>query len=98
MPHTLIVVPRKPMRSKITKPGKSSPGKLWNISQQAFEQTGQVHRGAVNEHGIAIFGHEDIAALAYTLWQGRGGPDGSPEEDWFHAAQELRARREVLQK
>jgi hypothetical protein len=35
-----------------------------------------VHRSVVNEHGIAIFGHEDIATLAYTLWQGRGGPDG----------------------
>jgi hypothetical protein len=67
-------------------------------SQEAFEQTGQVHRRAVNEHGIAIFGHEDIATLAYALWQGRGGRDGSPEEDWFHAAQELRARSEVLQK
>ncbi len=67
-------------------------------SQAAFEQTGQVHRSVVNEHGIAIFGHEDIATLAYTLWQGRGGPDGSPEEDWFHAARELRARSEVLQK
>ena len=67
-------------------------------SQQAFEQTGQVRRSAVNEHGIAIFGHEVIATLAYTLWQGRGGRDGSPEEDWFHAAQELRARSEVVQK
>ena len=42
-------------------------------SQQTFERTGQAHRSAVNEHGIAIFGHEDIAALAYALWQGRGG-------------------------
>jgi len=50
----------------------------------------------VNEHGIAIFGHEDIAALAYAIWQARGCPDGSPEEDWFHAAQELRARGEGL--
>jgi hypothetical protein len=67
-------------------------------SQQAFEQTRQAHRSAVNEHGTAICGHEDIAALAYALWQGRGGPEGSPEEDWFHAAQELRARSEVLKK
>ena len=52
----------------------------------------------MNEHGSAIFEHEDIATLAYTLWQGRGGPDGSPEEDWFHTARELRARGEVPQK
>ena len=45
-----------------------------------------------NAHGIAEFGHADIAALAYELWQARGCPNGSPEEDWFHAAEELRSR------
>ena len=50
----------------------------------------------MNEHGIATFGHEDIAALAHALWQARGCPEGSPEEDWFQAAQELRARSEGL--
>jgi hypothetical protein len=49
----------------------------------------------VNEHGIAIFGHEDIAALAHTLWQARGCPEGSSEEDWYQAAHELRARGEA---
>ena len=47
---------------------------------------------AENAHGIATFGHADIAALAYELWQARGCPHGSPEEDWFHAAAELRSR------
>jgi hypothetical protein len=27
----------------------------------------------------------DIANLAYRLWQERGCPIGSPEEDWFRA-------------
>ena len=67
-------------------------------SRQAYEHTGQARRGAVNEHGVAIFGHEDIAALAYAQWQTRGCPVGSPEEDWFHAAHELRARAEGHQK
>jgi hypothetical protein len=35
---------------------------------------------------------EDIASLAYSLWQARGGPDGSPEEDWFRAEREIEAR------
>jgi hypothetical protein len=52
----------------------------------------------VNEHGIATFGHEDIAALAHALWLARGCPEGSPEEDWFRATQELRTRREGPQK
>ena len=29
--------------------------------------------------------HEEIAALAYSLWEARGCPEGSPEEDWLSA-------------
>ena len=32
-----------------------------------------------------------VAELAYTLWESRGRPIGSPEEDWFKAEQELAA-------
>ena len=32
---------------------------------------------------------DHIAELAYTLWESRGCPIGSPEEDWFKAEQEL---------
>jgi hypothetical protein len=67
-------------------------------SQQAHEHTRQVHQNTVNEHGIVMFGHQDIAALAHSLWQTRGCPDGSPDEDWFRASQELRARAEGRQK
>src|ERR1700690_2079314 len=60
-------------------------------SIEAYRQTHGVHQKATNEHGIALFGHAEIAALAYELWQARGCPDGSPEEDWFRAAEELRS-------
>jgi hypothetical protein len=43
-------------------------------------------------HGIAAFGHAEIATLAYERWQARGCPHGSSQEDWFHAAEELRSR------
>ena len=46
--------------------------------------------GSRSEH--AEFGHEDIAALAQKLWEDRGRPVGSPDEDWFHAVKELRSR------
>lgn len=36
--------------------------------------------------------HEDLAIVAHGLWEARGRPDGSPEEDWFHAAQQLQVR------
>lgn len=32
----------------------------------------------------------DIAALAYQLWQARGCPLGSPEEDWLEAERHLK--------
>lgn len=32
---------------------------------------------------------EDIARLAYALWQQRGCPSGSAEFDWFEAEQKL---------
>jgi Protein of unknown function (DUF2934) len=34
---------------------------------------------------------ETIARLAYCLWQARGCPEGSPEEDWFKAEREVRS-------
>ena len=67
-------------------------------SHQAYEHTGLMHRNAANQHGIAIFTHQDTAVLAHALWQARGCPEGSPDEDWFQAAHDLRARAEVHQK
>jgi hypothetical protein len=61
-------------------------------SRQALEHTLEAHQNNLaGGHGIATFGHAEIAALAYKLWQARGCPDGSPEEDWFRAAEELRS-------
>jgi hypothetical protein len=41
---------------------------------------------------VMVVGRDEIAALAYQLWQARGCPYGSPEEDWLRAESELRAR------
>ena len=38
--------------------------------------------------------HQEIAALAYSYWEARGGQWGSPWEDWFRAERELERRRE----
>jgi len=29
--------------------------------------------------------HQEIAQLAHRLWEARGAPLGSPEQDWFDA-------------
>jgi hypothetical protein len=37
----------------------------------------------------AVADYEEIARLAYSYWESRGCPVGSPEEDWFRAESEL---------
>jgi hypothetical protein len=57
----------------------------------AAEDHAKSQEKATNEHGVPVFGHEDIATLAHQLWQARGCPMGSPEEDSFQSAKQLRA-------
>jgi hypothetical protein len=33
--------------------------------------------------------HDEIARLAYTLWEARGGGDGFAEQDWLEAERRL---------
>jgi hypothetical protein len=61
-------------------------------SQNGHQNGHLNNQSATVGHGIASFGHDDIAALAYELWEARGCPVGSPELDWFHAVKELRSR------
>jgi len=62
-------------------------------SRQVLEYSPDFHtQPATIHHGFAAFGHAETAGLAYELWQARGCPSGSPEEDWFHAAAQLRSR------
>ncbi len=37
----------------------------------------------------------ELEALAYEYWQERGGPSGSPDEDWYRAEKELHRRAEA---
>ncbi len=34
--------------------------------------------------------HRRTELLAYAFWQARGCPEGSPDEDWFLAEEQLR--------
>ena len=45
----------------------------------------------VNEDGL-FPNVEQIARRAHELWIMRGCPEGSAEQDWFQAEQELKAR------
>lgn len=67
------------------------PGHSLQVAEHGPEHAHESRESTVG-HGIAAFGHEDIARLARELWEARGRPEGSPEEDWFAAVKELRAR------
>jgi hypothetical protein len=66
-------------------------GHSMQLAEHAAEHAHESRQPTVG-HGIAAFGHEDIARLARELWEARGRPEGSPDEDWFQAVKELRAR------
>lgn len=58
-------------------------------SHRPDEKDGHLSAG---QHGIVTFGHAEIAALAHQLWEERGRPEGSPEEDWHQAVVRLRSQ------
>ena len=70
-------------------------------SRQALEHSNTAHQHSLGMHqkavsdrfiaaGSRVAREEDIPAFAYKLWQARGCPDGSSQEDWFRAVEELR--------
>ena len=61
------------------------------MQQQVEKQTASVE--TINVAALAETAEpqnrEQITALAYALWQSRGCPDGTPDEDWFRAEREI---------
>ncbi len=63
-------------------------------SRQALEHSRQAHDHTEQAHddgagGPGLVAHEELAMVAHELWEARGRPEGSPEEDWFRAASRL---------
>jgi hypothetical protein len=65
-------------------PAKKSPSKRTGKSVKASEAARSVD---INDHSLVS--NEDVERRAYTLWEERGRPLGSPEEDWYKAKDEL---------
>jgi hypothetical protein len=42
---------------------------------------------------LSAHAHEEVARLAYSYWEARGG-GGSPWQDWFRAEEELKRRKD----
>jgi hypothetical protein len=63
-------------------------------SRQALEhsQTAHLRTAADADKGNGLaheLAHDDVAILAHQLWEFRGRPHGSPEQDWFQATEQL---------
>jgi len=63
------------------------------MSSPAKKKTNAPTGASTGEVATALVEHKRIARLAYVYWEARGHPDGSPEEDWFRAEEELRRRK-----
>ena len=65
-------------------------------SNQTYLHSQEEQQWKVTEQGVGGFSDavttKDVAILAYEFWQARGCPEGSPDEDWFHAMRVLRSR------
>jgi hypothetical protein len=75
-------------------------------SRQGLEHSSKTFRLAQQDHQLVAMDamelgsgarvqeadERKVAALAYDMWRARGCPEGSPEQDWFQAQEELRSR------
>jgi hypothetical protein len=60
-----------------------------------LESGAVIDSAAVDSYEVADApAREEIAALAYSYWEGRGYQGGSAEDDWLRAEAELRTRTE----
>ena len=65
------------------------------MSAPAIAVPGSIQRGAETQPQTPIQQQQqqDIANLAYALWQQRGCPEGSPEQDWSEAESRVRGEQ-----
>lgn len=61
----------------------------WYEGGYAGPATSGIQNDNVVAGGRTVPTQEEIAVRAYVLWQQRGCPEGTPEEDWLKAEQQL---------
>ncbi len=61
------------------------------LVEKISQASGREIHVAVNGHGAARLGDDEIAALAVELWRVRGCPERSLGQDWLRAATILRS-------
>ena len=76
--------------------GHERSRKALEHSEGAFQHTEQAHQSLLKGDAAESVKQEDIAAMAFGLWQARGCPEGSSDKDWLRAERELWAKTSSL--
>jgi hypothetical protein len=85
----------------VSTPGAAAPARRKATTRtrttRAIESVDAVSIPAAEPDSVAVVAvsvpsREEIAALAYSFWEARGYQDGSPEEDWLRAEEQLKTR------
>ncbi len=63
----------------------------WQVEHASGSPNAARTGGELHVHTRPHPDHAEIARRAYRLWEERGSPPGSPDEDWFRAECELDA-------
>jgi hypothetical protein len=80
----------RPRRTATTARSKRSVGAEKPVSPAEDPETETSLTVSNISESIAEPSRDEIARLAYLYWLDRGCQNGSPEEDWFRAEQQLR--------
>lgn len=72
------------MKNHTDRDGKSKTASA--VDAEHYPEQHEVQTNGSGENAS----HQEVAELAYRLWQQRGCPEGSAEQDWFDATEELR--------
>jgi len=75
------------------RPQHASPSAETLTSARELETAGVSSETSARTDTVAVnreLAHEQIARLAYALWEARGCQGGSPEEDWRLAEEQLK--------
>ena len=63
------------------------------MSAPTMEERGSVQQETNTQSEMQGQQKQDIANLAYALWQQRGCPQGSSEQDWIEAEQTMQRQQ-----
>lgn len=78
---------------KMLKAGTTAGRKAGDIAHEAVSEWAKIWHRVLGENGHSTSSgsppHEDVAARAYSIWQAKGCPQGTAEEDWEQAERQL---------